>query len=79
MPMPYDARSTSRGAVLFPATTLAAAGLSNDDVVKLRTSWTAITIQCPGSCLLSALVMHFEPTQQGTVRPRTGRNRGRSE
>jgi len=54
--MPYDARSTSPRVPSFPADTLAAAGLSNDDVVKITDIWTAITIPMPGSCRSSALV-----------------------
>src|SRR6267142_2019003 len=63
----------------FSRDTLAAAGLSNDDVVKITdildsyyyTNALALVV-------LSALVMHFEPTQQSTVRPRTV-HRGLSE
>src|SRR6267142_4505807 len=57
----------------FSRDTLAAAGLSNDDVVKITdildsyyyTNALALVV-------LSALVVHFEPTQQGTVRPSDG-------
>src|SRR5258708_26821199 len=57
----------------FSRDTLAAAGLSNDDVVKITdildsyyyTNALALVV-------LSALVIHFEPTQQGTVRPSDG-------
>jgi hypothetical protein len=68
-----------RRAIDFPAVpsfssdTLIAAGLSNDDVAKIRdildsyhhTNALALVV-------LSALVMHFEPTQQETVRPSDG-------
>ena len=57
----------------FSRDTLAAAGLSNDDVARIRdildsyhyTNTLALVA-------LSALVMHFEPTQQDTVRPLVG-------
>jgi hypothetical protein len=57
----------------FSHDTLAAAGLSNDDVARIRdildgyhyTNALALVV-------LSALVMHFEPTQRDTVRPLDG-------
>ena len=57
----------------FSHDTLAAAGLSNDDIAKIRdildsyhyTNALALVV-------LSALVMHFEPTQRDTVRPLDG-------
>src|SRR5258706_6298199 len=57
----------------FSHDTLAAAGLSNDDVARIRdildsyhyTNALALVV-------LSALVMHFEPTQQDAVTPSNG-------
>jgi len=57
----------------FSLDTLAAAGLSNDDVAKIRdildsyhhTNALALVV-------LSALVMHYEPTQQDAVSPSDG-------
>src|SRR5271168_4462388 len=70
---------TVRRAIDFPMVpsfshdTLAAAGLSNDDVARIRdildsyhyTNALALVV-------LSALVMHFEPTQQDVVTPSNG-------
>ncbi len=70
---------TVRRAIDFPVVpsfshdTLAAAGLSNDDVARIRdildsyhyTNALALVV-------LSALVMHFEPTQQDPVTPSNG-------
>ncbi len=57
----------------FSSDKLAAAGLSNDDLAKIRdildsyhhTNALALVV-------LSALVMHYEPTQQGAVSPSDG-------
>ena len=57
----------------FSRDTLAAAGLSNDDVARIRDILDSYHYtNALALVALSALVMHFEPTQQDTVRPLDG-------
>jgi len=73
MPRLYDARSTFPWCRPFPTTPSLAAGLSNDDVARIRdildsyhyTNALALVV-------LSALVMHFEPNPAGRVTPSNG-------
>ena len=57
----------------FSSDTLAAAGLSNDDVAKIRDILDSYQYSnALALVVLTALVMHFEPIQQETVRPLDG-------
>ena len=57
----------------FSHDTLAAAGLSNDDVAKISDILDSYRYtNALALVVLSALVMHFEPTRQDTVRPLDG-------
>jgi hypothetical protein len=54
----------------FSRDTLAAAGLSNDDAARIRDILNSYHYtNALALVALSALVMHFEPAQQDTVRP----------
>ena len=57
----------------FSRDTLTAVGLSNDDVAKVTDILDSYHYtNAHALVVLSALVMHFEPTQQETVRPSDG-------
>ncbi len=57
----------------FSRDTLAAAGLSNDDVARIRDILDGYHYtNALALVALSALVMHFEPTRQDTVKPSDG-------
>lgn len=57
----------------FSSDTLAAAGLSNDDVAKIRDILDSYQYSnALALVVLSALVMHLEPIQQETVGPLDG-------
>ncbi len=57
----------------FSHDTLAAAGLSNDDVARIRDILDSYHYtNALALVALSALVMHFEPTQQDAVTPSNG-------
>ena len=57
----------------FSSDELAAAGLSNDDLAKIRSILDSYHhTNALALVVLSALVMHYEPTQQGAVSPSDG-------
>ena len=57
----------------FSSDKLAAAGLSNDDLAKIRSILDSYHhTNALALVVLSALVMHYEPTQQGAVSPSDG-------
>ena len=77
-PAPGYAEAARRAIALpvvppFSRDTLAAAGLSNDDVARIRDILDSYHYtNALALVALSALVMHFEPTQQDTVSPLDG-------